>query len=396
MQITKPLDVLILNNVPAPYFDPLFEQIGRESGWRLTICYSSAWNRGVGWAEKSTAGVDAHRTIILDQKYPALSRLFGSFPAAAIALARFLFAERPGYLICYGYTLAPQMVALIYAMVTATRFALAGDANYFTDSTSGMKRWIKGIWLRLIVRQAASIISIGTANRMFWESYGAKPAQIFEAGFAVDNDFFKRECEKRRTEAAALRTGYGLDENIIFLYVGRLIKRKNVDLILRAFQELARDRAAIIIAGSGDERAALETLARGDRRIIFAGGVVPEELPLFYAMSDVLLLVADQEPWGLVVNEAMASGLAVIAHRHCGAAVDLVGSDNGVVIEDINVDELVKAMRLIMEDSGKLSQMKSNSTEKIKYWSIDRAAYGMIRAVEESAVPGIHSPIPRV
>src|SRR5262249_52988312 len=134
------LRVLLLNNVPAPYFDPLFEKIGEESGWRLTVCYSSDWNKDVGWQEKLPGNTAVHRTVILDRRRPALRAKLGSSTAAAVALAGILLRERPDYLICYGYTLAPQLVALFWAMVTGTPFALIGDTNYFIDAATGMKR----------------------------------------------------------------------------------------------------------------------------------------------------------------------------------------------------------------------------------------------------------------
>ncbi len=382
---------MLLNNVPAPYFDPLFEMLGRQSGWELTVCYSSAWNRDVGWDEKAIAGSNAHRTVILDRAAPSLRRWIGSSMAAALALIGLLMREKPDYLICYGYTLAPQMSALCWAMATAMRFAVIGDANYFNDRAMGIKRHVKSAWLRLVVRRAAALIAIGTANRMFWELYGARPRQLFEARFAVDNDHYARECERRQPDAARMRATFGLDEKVVFLFVGRLVKRKNVDLIVRAFQQLKDDRAALVIAGSGEEQPALERLAGGDKQIVFGGLVSPEQLPAYYAMADVLVLPASEEPWGLVINEAMAAGLAIIAHRHCGAAVDLVGAGNGFLLDGFEADELAHAMLEMVNDPSKLRSMKHNSREKIKKWSIEAEACGIIRAVEESATPDVHN-----
>jgi len=394
--------VLLLNNVPAPYFDPLFEKIGAESGWLLTVCYSSDWNKDVGWREKSLAGSSSHRTIILDRQNPALKSRFGSSFAAAVALLKVFMSEKPDYLICYGYTLAPQMTALLWAMMTATPFALIGDANYFNDTASGMKRLIKTAWLRLLAARAAAMIAVGVANRRFWESYatgGAGKGKIFDARFAIDNDFFANECEKRKDGAMRLRAQWGLTGRTVFLFVGRLVRRKNVDLIIRAARILNDDGVAVVIAGSGEEREALEKLA-GDvplllppllTKIIFAGNVSPDETPLYYALSDALVLPASQEPWGLVINEAMASGLAVIAHRHCGAAVDLVEADNGAALETFTVEELSGAMRLIANDRVRLSSMQSRSLDKIKGWTIEAAAAGIIHAVESSANQNVKS-----
>jgi glycosyltransferase involved in cell wall biosynthesis len=377
--------VLLLNNVPAPYFDPLFEKLGRAPGWQLTVCYSSGWNKGVGWLESLRAGNALHRAVILDEQIPGLKSRLGSSYAASVALAKVLINEKPDYLICYGYTLAPQVTALLWAMMTATHFALAGDANYYNDTTRGLKRLIKGAWLRLLARRAAALIAIGTANRMFWESYGANTSKIFEARFAVNNDYYARSCEERREEAAQLKSQLGLTDKIVFLFVGRLIRRKNVDLIIRAARQLNDDRLAVVIVGSGEEQAALERLAHGDQRIVFAGNAPPGELPLYYAISDVLVLPAEQEPWGLVINEAMAGGLAIIAHTHCGAAIDLVMSDNGITLETFSVDELAKAMFLVADNPALLRSMQESSRNRIRTWSIDSAARGIIRAVDQTA-----------
>ncbi|MCI0337214.1 MAG: glycosyltransferase family 4 protein [Acidobacteria bacterium] len=376
--------VLLLNNVPAPYFNPLFEKLGRESGWQLTVCYSSSWNRDVGWEEEKLEARDANQTIILDQRTRGLGKRLGSSSAAATALVQILLRERPDYLICYGYTLKPQTTALLWAMLTRTPFAVVGDANIYCDTAGGMKRVFKRWWLRQVTRRAAALITIGQANRMFWESYGARTEQLFEARFAVDNEYYAQASEARKAESVALRAKLGLTDKVVFLFVGRLLKRKNVDLIIRAVQRLKDHYVALVIAGTGEERDSLKALADGDPRVIFAGAVEPDELPLYYATADVIVLPASQEPWGLVINEAMACGLAVISHRDCGATLDLVGVDNGISLESFSVDELARAMKLIAGDDALRHSMQLRSREKIKPWSIEGAAQGIKMAVESS------------
>ncbi|MFN0088097.1 MAG: glycosyltransferase family 4 protein [Blastocatellia bacterium] len=386
--------VLLLNNVPTPYFDPLFELVGRESGWELTVCYSSAWNRAVGWEEKARDESGAHRTIILDRRRPRLRARFGSWAAAAAALVELLRRERPDYLICYGYTLLPQMSALLWAIATGTPFAVIGDANYYTDGAAGLKRALKRRWLRWITRRAAALIAVGAAARLFWESYGARADQLFESPFAVDNEFFIRDREGRMRAAEALRDRWQLAGKTVFLYVGRLVRRKNAHLVIRALRELPEPNLALVIAGAGEERAALESLAGGDPRIVFAGIIAPRDLPALYTAADALVLVADQEPWGLVINEAMASGLAVLAHRHCGAAVDLVDETNGAKIDQFDVGEIKAALRSMASDRDRLRRLQEGSRQKIKKWTLERAACGIIRAVEESAAPPQPEPRP--
>lgn len=378
--------VLLLNNVPAPYFTPLFEKIAMDSGWELTVCYSSNWNQDVGWQAKATENAATHRVIILDQQSSWLRNAAGSSVAAAVSLFKYLIARRSDYLICYGYTLKPQVTALLWAMFFKLPFAVIGDANYFIDSTAGLKRMVKRFWLRQVTKRAAALIAIGTANRLFWESYGAREEQLFEAKFAVDNEFFGGAVARLESDAAELRNKLGFKREVIFLFVGRLVKRKNVDLIIEAARQFKNEQIVVVIAGSGDEAESLKALVGNHRQVIFAGNIPPSELPLYYAVADVLVLPAEREPWGLVVNEAMACGLAVIAHKDCGAAVDLVDEGNGVRLESFSVEEMARAMKRLASDEPLLRSMQQCSRERIQGWSIEAAARGIVRAVEASGV----------
>lgn len=388
--------VLLLNNVPAPYFTPLFDRLGRTADWELTVCYTSVWNQDVGWAEAAQSQTASHKTIILDQRWPTLRQRLGSSWAAALALLGVLRQQRPDYVLCYGYTLKPQFVLLLWAMLTATPFAVAGDANYYTDTAQGWKRTLKRWWLRQITRRAAALPFVGTANRLFWESYDARPEQLCEARFAVDNDFFAATSAAEQAASQTLRAEWNLIGKTVFLFVGRLVKRKNVDLLIRAVRQTPDEDFALVIAGSGEERAALEALADNEKRIIFAGHVAPNDLPRYYALADVLVLPAKQEPWGLVINEAMACGLAVIAHKHCGAAVDLVADDNGVLLNEFTATELATALQQLSRDRERQNARKRRSREKIQAWSLEAAARGLVRAIEHSATTRPAAPVDSV
>lgn len=375
--------VLILNNVPAPYFTPLFEKIAAHSQYQITVCYSSDWNEYVGWNEKSIKQSESYRTVILSQRDNGKSfKPINRSTMAVIKLGKLLIGESPDYLICYGYTLKPQMFLLAWAIITRKHFAVIGDANYYTDSVTRMTRLVKRLWLGLLVKRASALITIGTANKLFWESYGAQSEKLFEAKFAVDNDFFTQNVSAQLTEAEKLRSRLGFTSKVIFLFVGRLVKRKNIDLIIRTAVELDDERTAFVIAGSGDELEPLKVLANNHPRIVFIGNITPVELPLFYSLADVLIMPASKEPWGLVINEAMASGLAIIAHKTCGAAVDLVDATNGIKLESFSVNELMEAIKILANDESLLREMQRNSVKKIEDWSIDNAAQGIVRAIE--------------
>lgn len=377
--------VLLLNNVPSPYLTPLFHQLLQAQTWDLRVCYVSAWSTSVGWHENQVTDYQGGGQCVLDRRFPRLSRYFPLL-AAALALVAELLTLRPDYLLIYGYTRLPQLTALLWSLLWRKPFALAGDATYYADGATGLRKRLKSWWLKFLSKRAAAIIVVGKASRMYWEAYGAAASKIYEAPFAVDNAFFQRESQRQRAAARTFRQQKGWEQKTVFLYAGRLIKRKNVDLLIRALQQSdPRANVTAVIVGDGEERAALEALAAGDARVHFAGSASQAELAYFYALADVLVLPSSEEPWGLVINEAMASGLAVIAHWQCGAAVDLVAADNGVALRSFAVAELAAALASLAMDENKLQKLKQRSREKIAPWSFEQAACAIQHALE--AVP---------
>lgn len=380
--------ILIVNNIPAPYFNPLFARLDQERDWSLRVCYTSSWNRDAGWVEQPVAET-AYQTIILDRRHPLLTRCLGSSIAAGASLLLEFRKEQPDYVISYGYTLVPQFIAIVWSAMTRTKFAVVGDSNIYSDLSSGWRRRIKRLWLGRVIRWASALIAIGTSNRRFWERYGAGTEQLFEARYAVDNGHFAHAVETQTAATQQLRARLGLSGEPVFLFVGRLVSRKNVDLIVRAVKELPNEKLALLIVGDGEQREALEELAASDKRIVFLGTLQADELALCYAIAEVLVLPARNEPWGLVVNEAMAGGLAIIAHEHCGAAVDLVASDNGVTLSSFEVKELASAMQRLANDHELRRAMRNASRVKIKDSSIESAARGIIDAVTRSSLSSV-------
>jgi glycosyltransferase involved in cell wall biosynthesis len=378
--------VLLLSNVPSPYLTPLFNKLSVESGWQLLICYVSRWSSNVGWSEEQSREYVMNGEVVLDERIPWLKK-FSAQWAAALALLLLLRRQRPDYLVIYGYTRVPQLMALLWCFMTGRPFAIAGDATYYADNAQGIRKFLKTRWLSLVVKQAAAILVVGKASRMFWEAYGARAAQIFEAPFAVDNDWFAAESQVQKAKAEAFRQQLNWEGKTVFLYVGRLIKRKNVNLLVSAMRDSKQTQTVLMVVGDGDEHDALKALAGEDPRIKFTGSASQQELAFYYALADVLVLPSRTEPWGLVINEAMACGLAVIAHWQCGAAVDLVDANNGILLRDFSIAELKSAISKLSTERETLQAMQQCSRVKIAPWSFTNAAQAIQQTVELTGHP---------
>ncbi|HUA58253.1 MAG TPA: glycosyltransferase family 4 protein, partial [Verrucomicrobiae bacterium] len=146
------------------------------------------------------------------------------------------------------------------------------------------------------------------------------------------------------------RADFGLPRDY-FLFVGRLSPEKNVAGLIDAFSvyRTAGGTASLVLCGDGPSRVDLMAQAEtaGVREhVIFAGLKTTPELLPYYAFARVLVLPSKREPWGLVVNEAMASGLPVLVSNRCGCAEDLV-RDNGLVFDPDAPDALPRGLSIL-------------------------------------------------
>jgi glycosyltransferase involved in cell wall biosynthesis len=204
---------------------------------------------------------------------------------------------------------------------------------------------------------------------------------IIERGYdVVDNGFFA-------SRTLQIREALRLDPHATpFLFVGRLAAAKNLGLLIKAFATYRRQggKRALEIVGHGPLEASLRILvAKSDlgRSVRFCGFQPYASLPEWYARAGCLILPSASEPWGLVVNEAMACSLPVIVSDRCGCADDLVEDGrNGYIFPASSSTALASRMiwfdRL---DERDRKAMGHRSQELIRHFSLDRWAEAVLR-----------------
>ena len=191
---------------------------------------------------------------------------------------------------------------------------------------------------------------------------GMSADRIQVVGGSVDNDYFRRRAAEARA-IPGLRSELGLPERY-FLYVGRLVPQKNLAVLLEAFERYRSvsgvDAWDLVIVGGGPLENQLRTLAGGAAGggVHFAGLKQIEQLPSIYGLAGCFTLPSTSEPWGLVVNEAMASGLPVIASDVCGCAEDLIAPGvNGFLFDPADPGALAGLLERIASGGLDLDAM---------------------------------------
>jgi glycosyltransferase involved in cell wall biosynthesis len=162
-----------------------------------------------------------------------------------------------------------------------------------------------------------------------------------------------------------------------FLYVGRFAPEKNLRMLVQAFSVASHHAAVegwgLVLVGGGplEEVLRRDALPMGDR-IRFVAFQQIDGLPAYYGLADALILPSLTEPWGLVVNEAMASGLPVVVSHQCGCVLDLVFPGvNGFVTDPHDPKSLAAALVAIAAEPERRQAYGRESARIIQNFSLE-------------------------
>lgn len=163
------------------------------------------------------------------------------------------------------------------------------------------------------------------------------PEDAVHVGFnAVDVSQIHREANLRRAAAPP-----SAGQPLRILFVGQLIARKNVGVLIDALKDERLSEATLSIVGTGPLAAALEeqvAKSKLDERVRFLGPVSSDAIAEVFASHDVLVHPALEEVWGLVVNEALAAGLHVIVSERAGVAASVAAMSGVTVVNPTTAD----------------------------------------------------------
>lgn len=219
------------------------------------------------------------------------------------------------------------------------------------------KRVIKSCYLKIIFNNKFILGFAGGSNnhKELFRFYGMNEERIYLMPMMVNNDKYYHNKI--------------FPDIFTLLYVGRLFKTKNVDVLCRTFLDNFSDKdARLIIVGDGEdfERLQYQFL---HSKIDFKGKVFSDRLIDIYHESSVFVFPSTWEQWGMVVNEALSSSLPVIAHKNVGAVYDLISmKGTGFIID--SWDELAERMLELYNNRKTLLRFSKNSKELMKsYWN---------------------------
>lgn len=226
----------------------------------------------------------------------------------------------------------------------------------WSGSTVNERSWRRQLMtlpVRALVGVADDYIAYGQRAKEYLLSLGAKPKKIEIFINDVNGTYFREKAKILRRKKRLLLLKHGIATRKNLIYVGQLIERKGINDLLMAYQKVLPRHSdwGLIIVGYGQLETKLKEQAWSHnlQNVYFLGPVDQYDLPSFYVLADVLVLPSHEEVWGLVVNEALHSGLKVVASDRCGCVPDLIKpGKNGYSFKAGDVGSLTKALKQVL------------------------------------------------
>jgi 1,2-diacylglycerol 3-alpha-glucosyltransferase len=254
--------------------------------------------------------------------------------------------------------------------------------KYFADET--IRNWIK-----LICKNCEVLVAPSQKMKDFLLNYNAyKPLKIIPNG--VDLSKFYRIENRDNKDIEEFRKRFNLNQNDkVLIFVGRLGKEKGIDVLLYILKKLVKNNPKIklLLVGDGPEKRNLKILSEElniTDNTIFTGYLNwPDEVRLAYNSSDVAIVASHTESFGLVVLEALACGLPVVAKEDSSFQNLIIDGENGFFCK--NREEMVEKTNDLISKPEKYKEMKQKARKTAEQFSVQQNAIRTFELYKEIA-----------
>lgn len=361
------MDLTIWMNMPSFYQGDLYRALVASGRINLQLLFArpiSADRQQLGWQD-STDGFAHHFLASLGQ-------------AAWLA-----WQHRHRIHIVNGVWAEPKfLVALIVLALCGSRYLIYSEApppgrppalKHFFQQTIG--RWLVG--------RAAAILPISHFATDFYRQLGA--THFYPFGYFRATPQLPPAPPKK--------------EGVEFLYVGQLIQRKGLDLLLEAIHPLLASypQLHLSLIGYGEQEPMLRQWIAEHQlaeRITIHGPLPAGQIPARLQQANLFILPSRWDGWGLVVNEALAAGLPVVVSNACGAADLIASGRNGFIFASQNVADLGRCLRQFLEQPANWPTLQANAQTLGQALSTEVAAHYLLDCLEHLALLRPERPLP--
>lgn len=281
----------------------------------------------------------------------------------AVTLESDLEKYAPDVILIYGYYQRLQRRAHRWAVKNKVKIGYISDSEH-KQHRSIIKKLVKGIFIRRYFSAIDFFLSVGDSNEDYYKYYGVRSEKIVRMHFPIDLYQYKNAYANKEALNKKIRNEYSIKDNeIVVSVVGKLVSWKSQEKMIAAMEILEKRSIYIhlFIIGSGNDLEKLKERSKKLKfnKVHFTGFVSVEDLPAYYAASDIYVHPAAIEPHSIAISEAIYMGCPVIISDRCGSYGindDVQEGKNGFVYQYQNINQLAaKVEQLVLDESQRKS-----------------------------------------
>lgn len=337
--------LLVLSIFPAPYRVEVFRGLRKEYDMDLYFEFVENQNRNAKWFVESDE-FKVLNTPENQREYEEKTKNLGQYDLV----------------LAYDYFSRRAMKLMVKCIRQKVPYCINCDGAFINQNL------VKDMVKRFFVSRAAACFASGVSAGNYFTYYGAKPEHIHYHKFTslTQEDIVKTPPSAE--EKSKLKEKLGLPDKKTVLTIGQFIHRKGFDVLLAAWKGMGQE-AQLLIVGGGDKAPEYEEYIRREKleNVHIIGFMPKEELLSYYKAADLFVLPTREDIWGLVINEAMASGLPVISSNRCIAGLELIEEGvNGFIVPVENPKALHEKIEELLSDDELRVRMAKANVEKMQ------------------------------
>lgn len=378
------LRVVVVQPEPTPYRSPLFDRIAERGEIDLTVIYAAETVVDRDWSVAHD-----HRSVFLrGVRVPGMRPLIRHDYPVTPGIVGALRRLRPDVVVVTGWSMFASQAAIAWARRNGVPYLLL-VSSHDAGPKPGWRKAVKGTVVPRVVAPAAGALVLGSLAQDSLIAHGLAPERVWRFANTIDVDEWGRHADALAPARDEIRGSIGARHgDVVVLTVARLAPEKGVDTLIDALGRIADPRVRLVVAGTGDERDALEKRAAALKlRATFLGAVPWEDLREIYVAADVFALLSRHEPWGVVVNEAAAMGLPLVLSDRVGAGHDLVEEGvNGFVVRADDPAAAATALAPLLADPRLRRRVGDTARELIRAFGYEPSVENFVAAVRAATV----------
>lgn len=370
------IKIAFVTNSKAPYRRLQFEEFAKNKKIKISVYYTNKNYHGRKWDVKEINGVDEYRLNGFK-----LFKRYGYLNSGLLEIVK-----SNDIIMIGGYEQPTYIMLAILCKIFKKPYIVLFD-GISTNSLKKREHYLKLLIKKLIIKHSTKVfINGGVSEIYFRDILKCNPNKIYNQILTVDVSKIMELAKQNQHYRNLYREKYNIPQDRkVILYSGRLVKVKNVETVVRAIANLEnKEEYMLFIIGGGEEEENIKHIANKLNVQIYITGFLSNQDELFehYFIGDALILPSIYEPWGLVINEALAAGLPVLVSSICGCSLDLVKDGyNGYIIDPYDINDISSKIEKIFNSKQKINFSK-NSQDIIKEWTFKKSRESFEKMLE--------------